>query len=299
MKRYSNKRINIISIMLFVVIVIAFCCLSDSFKGSVNKLFGLPGPSVSTEGSVEMHVIDVGQGDSVLIKSEKSALLIDAGPNSSQNKLVSYLRAQGIEKLDCLVLTHPHEDHIGGADLVLESFITDTVLMPDFPASTKAFENLLDAIEARSLNITIPRRGDKFVLDNINYTVLSPSENDYEETNDYSIGLKIEFGETSFVLTGDAEKLSEGEMLDYFGADFLDCDIFKAAHHGSTTSNSKKFIKALSPDYIAISCGLDNTYGHPHKEIRDLFEEISAKVYRTDLDSDIVFVSDGKEISVK
>ncbi len=298
MKRFSNKRLNIISIILFVVIIFAFYAFSGSFKNSVNELFGLSEPSVVTSGSIEMHVIDVGQGDSVLIKSERSALLIDAGPNSSQDRLVSYLRAQGIEKLDCLVLTHPHEDHIGGADLVLESFVTDTVLMPDHSASTRAFENLLDAIEARSLSITIPRRGDKFVLDNISYTVLSPSESDYEETNDYSIGLKIEFGETSFVLTGDAEKLSEGEMLDYFGAGFLDCDVFKAAHHGSTTSNSKKFIEALSPDYVAISCGLDNDYGHPHKEIRDRFEEINAKVYRTDIDSDIVFVSNGKEISV-
>lgn len=299
MKRSSNKRLNIISVILFVVIIIAFYAFSGSFRDGVNKLVGLPVPSVSTEGNIEMHVIDVGQGDSILIKSEKSALLIDAGPNSSQDKLVSYLKAQGIDKLDCLVLTHPHEDHIGGADLVLESFITDTVLMPDFPSSTKAFENLLDAIEARSLNITIPRRGDKFILDNVNYTVLSPSESGYEETNDYSIGLKIEFGETSFVLTGDAETLSEGEMLEHFGADFLGCDVFKAAHHGSTTSNSKRFIEALSPDYVAISCGLDNDYGHPHKEVRELFEELGITVYRTDFDSNIVFVSNGKEVSVR
>ncbi len=299
MNRGFDKRTKIISAVLLIIILISLYTFSKDFRSSIKEQFGFNDSSASVEGVIEMHVIDVGQGDSILIKSDDCALLIDAGPNSSQERLVSYLKSEGISRLDCLVLTHPHEDHIGGADYVIRNFEIDSLLMPDCSANSKAFENLLDAIEEKSLSISIPERGDKFILDEINFTVLAPGEGEYKETNDYSIVLRAEYGDTAFMLTGDAEELSENEILDYFGSAFLDCDVLKAGHHGSSTSNSKAFVRALSPKYAAISCELDNSYGHPHREVRSLFEEEGIEYFRTDYDSDIVFVSDGKEVTVE
>lgn len=300
MQTNKNKLINIVSIALLIIVLASLYIFSPDFRGvleeyGITDVFNTP---QRTENDIEVHIIDVGQGDSILINSPDYCVLVDAGPNSSQNKLVSYLKAEKVSRLDCLVLTHPHEDHIGGADLILETFETDTVLMPDCPSGSAAFENLLDAIEKAGLSITIPKRGDTFSLGDMKFTVLAPGDTEYKETNDYSIVLKLEYGSTAFMLTGDAEALSENEIIDYFGSDYLKCDVLKAGHHGSSTSNSEKFVKAVSPKYAAISCELDNSYGHPHKEVRTLFEELEIEYLRTDYDSNIVFVSDGNKVFI-
>ena len=301
--RRKNK-INLVSIAVFIIILILFYIFSPEFRSTLAN-YGIFGQSddssfaAVTETGALMHVIDVGQGDSILLQSGEYNILVDAGPNSAEDELISYLNSAGVDRLDCLVLTHPHEDHIGGADLVIDTFDIDTVLMPDCTATTKAFENVLDAMEEKGLGVTVPERGDNFSLGKLDFTVLAPAGNDYDETNDFSIVLKVEYENTSFMLTGDAETLSEQEILDKFDSDFLKCDVLKAGHHGSSTSSCEDFVLAVAPRYAAVSCALDNNYGHPHKETRTLFDELGIEWYRTDYDGNIVFVSDGENVGVK
>ena len=300
MKKSNNKQINIISIVILCAILVCFYTFSPAFRAELEK-YGITDVFNYNEpvDGLEVHFIDIGQGDSILIKDERFAVLIDAGPNSSEEKLLSYLRDEGIKRLDCLVLTHPHEDHIGGADLIIDRLKIDSLLMSDCTASSAAFENLISSVENSNLSITIPLSGDKFSLGELDFTVLAPISNTYEDTNNYSIVLKLDYGNTSFVFTGDAEAQSEKEILQKFDESILKCDVLKAGHHGSSTSNSKKFVKTLSPDYAVISCELNNSFGHPHKEILALFNENNINVLRTDLESSIVFVSDGNKVSVK
>lgn len=299
----KNNPINKIFIAVIILILVLLYIFSPDLRSLLSE-YGIYDSfentkTYNTDDGAILHVIDVGQGDSILLQSGVYNILIDAGPNSAEESLVSYLNSAGVDRLDCLVLTHPHEDHIGGADLVIETFDIDTVLMPDCTSTSAAFENVLDALEERELSVTVPERGDKFSLGGLYFTVLAPSGTDYKETNDYSIVLKAEYGDTAFMLTGDAEALSENEIIEEFGEGFLICDVLKAGHHGSSTSNTEKFVRALSPKYAAVSCGLDNSYGHPHKEIRDLFDSMGIEWYRTDYDGSIVFISDGKTVTVK
>lgn len=251
---------------------------------------------LASDDAAILYVFDVGQGDSILLHNGEYNVLIDAGPNSSEDKLIGELDELGLERLDCLVLTHPHEDHIGGADKVIENYKIDTLLMPDTISSSRTFESVLDAAEDAELEITVPRRGDKFSLGDLYFTVLAPDEGIQNETNDYSIVLKVEHGDCTFILTGDAEASSEAEMLDFFGADALKCDFLKSGHHGSSTSSSREFIHALSPSIAAISCGAGNSYGHPHEKVTKLYREEGITIYRTDTDGTLTFVSDGSSV---
>ena len=141
--------------------------------------------------------------------------------------------------------------------------------------------------------------GDEYEVGSLRLTVLGPVSEEYESLNDYSVVLRVDFGETSFMFTGDAEALSEREILAKFSPAMLDCDFLKVGHHGSTTSNTEEFLRAVSPDIATISCATGNSYGHPHREILSRLDELDIKVYRTDISGDLVFISDGKEISAK
>ncbi|MBQ4137005.1 MAG: MBL fold metallo-hydrolase [Clostridia bacterium] len=292
-----NRRTTLISLLIFILILALFYTFSPDFRLALSEQLELA-ESVSYDLSKNavVHIIDVGQGDSILLQSGSYNMLVDAGPNSAEESLVQYLDSLGIKKLDCVVLTHPHEDHIGGADLVLNRFGADTLLMPDCSADSRAFENILDIAEEKDIRISIPERGDVFSLGELDFTVLAPGNKSYKETNDYSIVLKAEYGETSFVLTGDAEALSEYEILEAFDKDFLKCDLLKVGHHGSSSSSSKEFVQTLSPEFAAISCGYDNDYGHPHRETRALLDNEGIEYYRTDYDGTLVFVSDKKSV---
>lgn len=279
-------RLTCFFICLALILISLFSCQKTKSESNVTY-----------EGA-KVHVINVGQGDSILIQSGIYNVLVDAGPGSHEESLIEYLNSAGVDRLDCLVLTHPHEDHIGGADRVIESFKIDTVLMPDRVSNSTAFERLLDAIEEHELLVDVPRRGDKFSLGDLNFTVLAPSDGEYDDINNYSIVLKVEYGDTSFMLTGDAESLSENEILREFDRDFLKCDVLKVGHHGSETSNKEAFVRAVAPTYAAVSCGLDNKYGHPHTEVRELLDSMGIEWYRTDYDGSIVFTSNGKSITV-
>ena len=245
---------------------------------------------------IEIHFIDVGQGDSILIETSDASMLIDAGENNKGTVVINYLKAQSIEKLDYVIGTHPHSDHIGGLDTVIKSIPVDNIILPPVSHTTQTYEEVLEAIEDADLQITMPVVGDKYTLGPATFTIIAPNSDDYQNLNNYSVGIKLTYGNNSFVFTGDAEALAEKEMLKN-GLD-LSADVFKLAHHGSNTSNSVDFLDEVDPTFAIISAGIDNEYGHPHSEVLQELSLRNTRLYRTDLQGTVVFTSDGKTISV-
>jgi competence protein ComEC len=248
------------------------------------------------DGIMEVHFIDVGQGDAIFVETGNSTMLIDAGENSKGSLVREYLISQQVDKLDYVIGTHPHSDHIGGLDTILDSFEVNKVLLPDAVHTTDTFEDVLDSLEKQQLKVTRPVVGDRYSFGDASFTILAPNSSDYADLNDYSISIRLTYGNTSFLLTGDAEKLSEDEMLKN-GLD-LSAEVLKLGHHGSAYSSNTKFINAVSPSFAVISAGKDNKYGHPHAETLQAMQEHNIKVYRTDEQGSIVFTSDGQTVSV-
>jgi len=246
--------------------------------------------------SLSVHFIDVGQADSILVKTDTSAMLIDGGNAEDGNKVVNYLRKQGVNKIDYLVGTHPHEDHIGGLEDVLTSFPVSKVIMPEVTHNTATYESLLKALIRKEQKVTKAKAGLKFQLGSGVYCqVLSPINDSYDEINNYSAVIKLTYGDTSFLFTGDAEGPVEHQLLSK-GVD-LKANVLKVAHHGSRHSTSYAFLQAVSPDYAVITVGADNKYGFPHEET--LRKLKGTTIYRTDLHGTVVFTSDGTSIAVK
>lgn len=245
---------------------------------------------------LNVHFIDVGQGDSILIQSEDQYMLIDAGERNKSNIVIDYLESIGVKKLDYLIGTHPHSDHIGGLADVIRHFDIGKIIMPNVVHTTKTFENVLDAISDKSLRITKPIIGNEFTIGSATFTIIAPNSPDYNNLNNYSVGIKLINGANSFVFTGDAEVLSENEMLNN-GLN-LDADVLKLGHHGSITSSSDSFLDAVKPSLSIISVGEGNKYGHPHVEILQTHKDRNIQLYRTDKQGTIILESDGKTIAV-
>ncbi len=261
------------------------------------------GPPISEESFLKVHFIDVGQGDATLIQQINQDntynMLIDAGNNGDGGYLVEYLKDQGVKTLDYIIGTHPHSDHIGGLDDVIKGFQVGAIIMPKVMANTRTFEEVMEAVSDKGLSITSPVPGTSYPLGEAEFTILAPNSDDYASLNDYSIANRIVFGSNSFIFTGDAEALSEEEILNNFNKRDLASDVFKLAHHGSSTSNTEDFLEAINPSYGIISCGQDNSYGHPHREIMAQLKARNILVFRTDLHGTIVINSDGKDISIE
>ncbi|MFA5576579.1 MAG: ComEC/Rec2 family competence protein [Tissierellaceae bacterium] len=274
---------------LYTIVVIAFVLLSMVYQHITE-------PDTSSGGFLEVHFLDVGQADSIFIKKGSEAMLIDAGNNKDGKFVVDYIRKQGIENLKYVIGTHPHADHIGGLDDVIDNFQVEKVIMPNKMANTRTFEEVLDSIADKGLKITRPRVGDKYDLNGAQFTILAPNGENYSSTNDYSIVVKLVNGSNSFIFTGDAEALSEREMLEN-NRWALKADVLKVGHHGSVTSTIPEFLEAVNPRLAVISSGEGNTYGHPHKEIIELLEENKIEILRTDILGTIVIMADGENIA--
>lgn len=265
--------------------------LAAGAKDTVNQ----SGLTVPLEASrMEVHFIDVGQGDATLIKCEDDAMLIDTGEASEEETLKDYLHNQGIEKLDYLVLTHPDSDHIGGAAAVIEEFAIDTVFLSDFEKDNQTYRSLIQALDNQQLARSTPEVGSSFMIGSVRVTVLAPNR-EYADPNNASVALKVENGNNSFLFTGDAEEEAEADIL--ANGLSVKADVYKAGHHGSRTASSAAFLDAVAPAFAVISCGEDNSYGHPHAEPMNAFRARGMKVYRTDEQGSIIAFSDGSEIT--
>ncbi len=249
---------------------------------------------------LKVHYIDVGQGDSILIQLPNDQIsLIDGGSITSSKKVIDYLTSQGVKKIDYLVATHPHEDHIGGLTEIIKTFDIDKIYMPKATHTTKAFENLLLSIKDKDKKITLAKAGD-ILLDEefLKLNVLAPQEDsNHRNLNEHSIVLKVTYKGNSFLFAGDAEVTSEEEMLNV-KAD-LRADVLKIGHHGSDTSTTEKFLKSVNPKYAVISSGKDNQYGHPHQTTINKLMNNKAEIHRTDTEGTIVITSDGEKITVE
>ena len=246
------------------------------------------------QGEIWVHFIDVGQGDSILVQSADNAVLIDAGPTAAGQVIINYLVGLGIETLDYVVATHPHLDHIGGMPMVLDRFEVREMWMPDVAHDTDAFERLLDTIERNNLEITTIQAGANLSAGIIQMNAVAPVRSGYGNLNDYSIVLRMQHGQTSFLFTGDAETISENEMV-ASGVN-LRSTVLNAGHHGSRTSSTDAFLDAVDPYFAVISAGADNQFNHPHTEVLERFYQRGIDVFRTDEMGTIVFFTDGVDI---
>ncbi len=295
----KNKRF--IKILVGIIIFV-YVFISSNAANEIKKI----GASLSSNDSVKevvsldddlyVYFIDVGQADSILISNKNENMLIDAGNNEDGNLLVSYLKSLNVSEIKYLVGTHPHEDHIGGMDDIINNFKIDKYYMPNEVATTKTFEDVLDALENNNLKYTTPKVNDTFFLGDSLIRVVSVLENT-SDLNDSSIVLRLTYGNNSFLFTGDATKKIENEILS--NGINVKSDVLKVAHHGSDYSSSDSFLKAVNPKFAVISVGKNNTYNHPNAITLSKLEALNTKVYRTDIDGTIIMKSDGNNISVQ
>lgn len=284
----GKKSLRVLFSVVLAIIVAAVAMITE--KANVEPV---------ADGEMFVDFVDVGQGDCTLIRSADAVILVDAGEAGTADTVVSYLKEKGIKNIDCCIATHPHSDHIGALYRIFEEFSVDTVLLPDIPdeliPTTSTYEKFLDGLE-NVKNIIPAGAGDNFDFGSLNIDVLGPVK-EYDDLNQMSLVSKVSFGNTSVMLTGDAETPAETDMLKKRNVDYS-ADILKVGHHGSKTSTSEKWLEAVHPQFAVVSCGLDNDYGHPHKNIVNRLEDFGVEYYRTDLEGHILFKSDGNEITL-
>ena len=237
-------------------------------------------------------------GDSILFIQGNKVMLIDCGTKSKGSTVVDYLKGLGIEKIDILIGTHPHDDHMGGMAQVINNFEIGTLYAPDTSSNnitTSWYLEFLDAVDERDVNWMYPKVGDSFDLGEATVQILAPNYNKYEDLNNYSIVTRITYGAVNILSMGDAEKLSEDEILK--NGLSVQAQIIKVGHHGSNTSSSENFINTVNPQYALISAKRGNTYNHPIKSVMELFERKNINVYRTDESGTIIMTTNGTNIT--
>lgn len=285
--------------LLVICFVLSGCMESPATEetGLMQKEeIGRYGESAEGTGTLEVHFMDVGQGDAVFVRQGDETMLIDAGNNDKGTAVWSYLLHQNVEHLTYAVGTHPDADHIGGLDVVLYKVECDTVFLPNCENDTKTYEELIQTIGQREQKVVVPKQGEVYSLGDARIQIVSRDDEDYgDNINDYSIAFRIVYGNTSFLFTGDAEEKAEQDMLS--DGLTLQSDVYKAAHHGADTANTASFLTAVNPKYCVISCGEGNSYGHPRAGVLNSLREMGVNVFRTDEQGTIVAVSDGTDIT--
>lgn len=276
----NKKKLIRFIILLLVAITINYLS-SREFKSEVH-------------GKLGVYVFDVGQADSIFVTNNGYNMLIDAGNNDDGELLVSKLEEYGIGRIDYLIGTHPHEDHIGGMDDIINNFDIGEIFMPDVVHSTDFYLDVLEAVDNKSLMVSTPNVDDSFYLGDARVDVLYLDNNE-KNLNDCSIILKVTFGSNKFLFMGDASFEVEEKIL----YKKIKADVLKVGHHGSNTSSSSDFLDMVRPSYAAISVGEDNKYNHPGEDAISRLESVGADVYRTDLNGMIKFISDGDDILVE
>lgn len=278
-----------ISICILISILIAI-----KFSLPVNYSFNVPIKDIML-----VHYINVEQGDAILVQVNNKNLLIDSGPESNKNNLLDYLKDLKIHKLDYIIATHPHEDHIGNMDTIIDKYNVYHFYAPKIISNSKTFEQMIDSLKRKNLKINLIKAGTSSINLGVNtkVTVFSPCQDNYYNLNNYSPIMKIEYKNTSFLFTGDAEEEVEKEVLK--DKLLLSSDVLKAGHHGSSTSTSSSFLKAVNPSICVISVGKNNNYNHPNLTTLKKLHKNNCIIYRTDKHGNIVLISDGNTIRKK
>lgn len=246
--------------------------------------------------TLTVHFLDIGQGDSIFIElPNNETMLIDAGEDYYGQGIIDYIEGTGHTRIDYLIGTHPHSDHIGSMGYIVRNFEIGDIYMPKISANTKMYESLLKSIKSRKLKIKNGKAGvNIFQEENLSADIIAPVKPDEENLNNCSIVMKLTYGNTSFLFTGDAEK----EELAAIKAD-MRADVLKVGHHGSCTSTTQELLQKIRPQYAVISCGKNNDYGHPHKEVLQYLKKAGCTVYRTDRDKTVTVTSDGASLEVQ
>lgn len=255
---------------------------------------------LSAYSELQTHFLDVGQGDCTIVLCDGETMVIDGGPRASASKVYNYVKKTlKLQHIDYVISTHPHLDHVYGLSSVLNAAPVDLILSPVLEWDSKAFGFMLKYAEKQSAPISVPKEGDTLQLGGATVTILHcwPEAIDYGRTNDSSIVVRIDYGKTSFIITGDAEDWSEYMMID--SGTNLKADVLRIAHHGSNTASTMEFLQAVQPEYAVISVGKDNGYGHPHQEVLERLSNINAKILRTDELGTIIMKSDGETITLE
>lgn len=272
---------RLLALTLALLLLFSACTLS------------IPDPVPVDSPDFEIRFLDVGQADAALIRSDGETMLIDGGNREDGSLIAAVLKRLGITTLDYVVCSHAHEDHVGGLSAAFHVAAVETVLIPVTEYDSTVFSNFINA--AQNSEILVPSPGDTFPLGQATVTVLGPVA-DYEEPNDTSLVLKVTLGETSFLFTGDMERTAEADLLDTWSDSALNATVLKVGHHGSDTSTSYPFLRAVNPTYGIISVGKGNSYGHPCDEILSRLRDANVTLYRTDLQGDIIVTSDGSDV---
>lgn len=290
-------KINKRSVLGFLTVIAVFAVCITTAVNNLNNVEEKEKTAVSrNNGSLIVHYLDVGQGDSEFVELPNGeCMLIDASTDVYSKTVIDAVESLGYSKIDYVVATHPHEDHIGALDNVIEHFDVGKVYMPNATSSSECFDDLETAIEQKQLDV-ITAKTDTTVYSDSDLTIefLSPIESSYSESNNYSAVLKITFDENSFLFMGDAENLVERELVDKYGS-YLDVDVLKVGHHGGNNASCQEFLEEVTPEYAVISCGANNSYGHPHKETLDRLEDCQAETFCTDDCSTITITCDGQD----
>ena len=264
---------------VIIVFILLLCCSCNKYKEFLS-----------------IHIIDVGQGDCILIKTpENKNILVDGGDENSYKIIKSYLKLNKIKNIDMIIVTHFDKDHIGSLDEIINYFDVNKIYAPNQVGNSNSYSNLLSACKNKNLNLNYLTKNDSIKIDsNVKLDILSPSYIQ-ENSNANSIVFNLKYFDMDFLFTGDSEETNEIDIVNSY--DLNDIDFLKVSHHGSSSSSSENFIKEVSPSIAAISCGYKNQYGHPHQSTLDTLNKYNVKAIRTDINGDLVFYSDGYKIS--
>lgn len=255
-----------------------------------NSTNPLPEP-----GELTVDYLDVGQGDCALIRMGEHAMLFDCGTDDKGTYIQYYLQKEGIEKLDYVIGSHPDSDHIGGMDVVISKFDCEQIFLSDYEKNTDSVRDVKAALKYRGYRAYCPKPGEVYSLGDANFTVLAPIWDYEEDSNNNSIAIRLVYGENSFLFTGDAEEEEETDMV--ANGLTLQSDVYQVGHHGSSNATSWRFLMAVRPEIAVISCGVENDYGHPHKEVLERLAIMGTKVLRTDEQGVVRITSDGKTLN--